>query len=615
MTYEFFCSFKSLIIRWPRHLLMAGGLCLLVACGGGGGGGDSPSSATASPTAAPAVTFTQVNSSATVYSGNRIQMTPSYNYGSGVITWVDGNGQAQTRQVVNPGTPVDDYPTATTTYTLTVKYQDPSTVRPNELTTTRTITVTITPIDLAPPTLGLVATPAGPVASGTSVAVTPSISFDSSKINITSSTLTNSVTNVTTAVTSGVALNQTITANTTFTLRVTYADIRVTPNVNYAALTTTTTVNLSTAPATLTPGGLMQAGRSEQIAILLPTNKVLVAGGTNNGSTPLRTAELYDPDTNTWSSTGSMVVARRGHTATLMLDGKILVTGGFDGTVETATAEIYDPATGIWTATGPMGRGRKYHTASRLIDGKILIAGGIVATNIGNARIAEIYDPLLATFTSLTTEAQWMSAPRYKHTASVLSDGKTVVLTGGFDPVVQGTTEVFTYTPAVTGVGATPASYVWTTGPVLQKARYDHAASLLPGNRKILLTGGYAQGADTFEICDFTAGSTPACTESLNRMSTARALHTSTLLPSGKILLVGGNDGSQLLKTTEVLSPVASVAATTDTWTADTTEMRVARAGHSSTLLSNGKVLISGANNQVSGITTSSTELWVAPTP
>jgi hypothetical protein len=211
MTFEIFSSLKSHIIRWPRHLLMAGGLCLLVACGGGGGGGSSPST-----TAPPTVTFTQVNSSATVYSGNRVQMTPSYNYGSGVITWTDGNGQAQTRQVVNPGTPIDDYPTATTTYTLTVRYQDPTTVRPNELSTIQTITVNITPIDLVQPTLTLTTSPSGAVAFGTTVAVTPTIAYDNSKISITSSTITNSVTNISTAATSGVAINQNVTANTVF---------------------------------------------------------------------------------------------------------------------------------------------------------------------------------------------------------------------------------------------------------------------------------------------------------------------------------------------------------------------------------------------------------------
>jgi hypothetical protein len=595
MTYEIFSSIKSHIIRWPRHLLMAGSLCLLVACGGGGGGG----SASPSTTAPPTVTFTQVNSGATVYSGNRVQMTPSFNYGSGVITWTDGNGQAQTRQVVNPGTPIDDYPTANTTYTLTVRYQDPTTVRPNELTTTKTITVSITPIDLVQPTLTLTTSPAGSVAFGTTVAVTPTITYDSTKIRIVASTVNNSVTNTNTTITSGVAINQNVTANTVFTLRVEYVDIRETPNRTFPALTTTATVTISTDPLPLTQAASLSAGRSEQISMMLGNNRVLVAGGTTNGTLPVKTAELYNPDTNTWSATGSMVVTRRGHTATLLLDGKVLVTGGFDGTVESPTAEIYDPATGIWTATGPMGRGRKYHTATRLGDGKVLIAGGIVATNVGNARIAEIYDPSLGTFTSMpiTPSSALMSAPRYKHTASVLNDGVTVVLTGGFDSAVQGTTEIFTYN------AATPTSSTWAAGPALAKSRHDHSASLLTGNRKILLTGGYGQGLDTAEICDFSLV-TPACATTTS-MSTSRASHTSTLLGNGNVLVIGGNDGSQILKTIEVFDP------TTLIWTSHAKVLQTARAGHTSTLMSNGKVLISGANNQVGGVTTATAELWI----
>lgn len=526
-------------------------------------------------------------------------MTPSFNYGSGVITWTDGNGQAQTRQVVNPGTPIDDYPTATTTYTLTVRYQDPSTVRPNELAATRTITVYITPIDLVQPTLGLSTTPTGAVAFGTTVAVTPTITYDSSKISITSSTINNSVTNTNTAVTSGVAVNQNVTANTVFTLRVEYVDIRETPNRTFPALTTTATVTISTDPLPLTQAASLTAGRSEQISMMLGNNRVLVAGGTTNGTLPVKTAELYNPDTNTWSATGSMVVTRRGHTATLLLDGKVLVTGGYDGAVESPTAEIYDPATGVWTATGPMGRGRKYHTATRLGDGKVLIAGGIVATNVGNGRIAEIYDPALGTFTSMpiTPSTALMSAPRYKHTASVLNDGVTVVLTGGFDSAVQGTTEVFTY------IAATPTSSTWAAGPALAKSRHDHSASLLTGNRKILLTGGYGQGLETAEICDFSLA-TPACATTTS-MSTSRASHTSTLLGNGNVLVIGGNDGSQILKTIEIFDP------TTLIWTSHAKVLQTARAGHSSTLMSNGKVLISGANNQVGGVTTATAELWI----
>ena len=595
MTFETLSSLKSHIIRWPRHLLMAGGLCLLVACGGGGGGGTSASQ---SLTSAPAVTFTQVNSGATVYSGNRIQLTPSYNYGSGVITWTDGNGQAQTRQVVNPGTPIDDYPTATTTYTLTVRYQDPTSVRPNELTITKNVTVTLTTIDIVTPTLSLTSSSAS-VVSGNTVTVTPSVTYNASKLRLTTCVITNSVTNVTTAAsTTCPTLTPTITANTTFTLHVEYVDIRETPNRTFPALETTTTVSISTDPLPLTQGGSLLTGRTEQIAILLPTNKVLVAGGTNNGTTPLKTAELYDPSTNTWSSTGSMAVARRGHTATLMLDGKILVTGGFDGAIESATTEIYDPATGIWTASGPMTRGRKYHTASRLGDGKILIAGGIVATNVGDGRVAEIYAPLSGTFTSmpLVPSSALMSSPRSKHTASVLSDGVTVVLAGGFDPSVQSTTEVFTYN------AATPTSSTWAVGPSLIQGRHDHAASILAGTKKILLTGGYT---NTTEICDFTTLSSPnpSCSAS-TPMSATRALHTSTTLSNGKVLIVGGTDGSALLRSIELFTPTGA------SWETYAKVLRTARAGHSSTLLSNGKVLISGADNQVLSVTTPTTELW-----
>jgi len=88
-------------------------------------------------------------------------------------------------------------------------------------------------------------------------------------------------------------------------------------------------------------------------------------------------------------------------------------------------------------------------------------------------------------------------------------------------------------------------------------------------------------------------------------MSTSRASHTSTLLGNGNVLVIGGNDGSQILKTIEIFDP------TTLIWTSHAKVLQTARAGHSSTLMSNGKVLISGANNQVGGVTTATAELWI----
>jgi len=137
----------------------------------------------------------------------------------------------------------------------------------------------------------------------------------------------------------------------------------------------------------------------------------------------------------------------------------------------------------------------------------------------------------------------------------------------------------------------------------LAQGRHDHAVSTLAGTKKLLITGGYT---NTAEICDFTTLSSPApsCAATSSPMESIRALHTSTTLPNGKVLIIGGSDGSQLLRTIELFTPTGS------SWETYAKVLRTARAGHSSTLLSNGKVLISGADNQVSGVTTPTTELW-----
>ena len=128
---------------------------------------------------------------------------------------------------------------------------------------------------------------------------------------------------------------------------------------------------------TWTPTGDLNTGRNQHSATLLTNGQVLVVGS----EVGIPDTELYDPDTGTWTVTGMLHTRRSwGHTATLLPDGKVLVTGGYLGVPNylfLASAELYDPTTGIWTTTGSMKKGRQAHTATLLPNSQVLVAGGV----------------------------------------------------------------------------------------------------------------------------------------------------------------------------------------------------------------------------------------------
>jgi hypothetical protein len=139
----------------------------------------------------------------------------------------------------------------------------------------------------------------------------------------------------------------------------------------------------------------MTRRRASHTATLLSNGKALVSGGYNGGLI-LASSELYDPVTGTWSATGSMATARMFFTATLLLGGKVLVAGGFGmNSSILASAELYDPIAGIWSTTGSLATARFTHTASLLANGKVLIAGGFAfRPHDAVLASADLYDPV-----------------------------------------------------------------------------------------------------------------------------------------------------------------------------------------------------------------------------
>ena len=339
---------------------------------------------------------------------------------------------------------------------------------------------------------------------------------------------------------------------------------------------------LAATPGAWSPTGALVVARSRHTATLLPDGRVLVAGGQTvdlGNITTTATAEFYEPVTGTWSPTGSMTTPRSRHTATLLLDGKVLVAGGRNNNLATATAELFDPSTGTWTPTGMMNIPRDFHSATLLADGRVLVTGGI-STGDGkdNAveKTAEIYDPATGVWSSVDHMAQ----ARWGHSATALLDG-TVLVAGGTGPAFDGN-----YT--VRAEIYNPQSNRWRNVDSMTTPRGFHLATLLPDG-SVLVAGGLTlphnernvtSAAELFQ--PVTRRWTPT-----ENMSVARGAgpYGGSLLQDGRFLAAGGRT-----MTAEIYDPGSG------TWSM-TGSMAVSRSSHTVTLLANGTVLVAGGEN------------------
>jgi hypothetical protein len=286
--------------------------------------------------------------------------------------------------------------------------------------------------------------------------------------------------------------------------------------------------------------------RSSHQATLLRDGRVLVSGGAS-GSAAVASAEIYDPTADVWAATGSSRSPRFDHTATLLADGRVLVAGGVSSGYNcssNASSEIFDPTGGTWavgpSAPVPFGTG---HNSIPLNNGRILVSGG--GNRCGTVfRSAALFDPTTATWTRIGD----MTVPREFHSSALLPDGRVLVAGGvGQNSLYQSIANAEIYDPTT---GA------WSAMPNMTTARstacngyMESYLATLPNGRVLAAAGDRSVAPSgclnsqthsisaQAEVFDLVSGTWAAGAP----LGTSRALTTLTPLLDGRVLVTSSS--------------------------------------------------------------------------
>ncbi len=385
---------------------------------------------------------------------------------------------------------------------------------------------------------------------------------------------------------------------------------------------------------TWTAGPPLPQPLSYQAAARLLDGRVLVVGGKTSNSVPTSLAQMYDPASNSWVPAQTVPNTAPGARLTPQPSGgAVLLVGGGGGTPQTR-AYLFDAASLTWTAINtPAPTARVYFSTAQQANGRIALIGGLLSGGLSTT-VVEEFNPAnntWATLPGVPGQAVYGAAvvvepsARIAHVGGIQQDNIYIGTTRVLDLNVPTATNLNNaphahsnhtatlLTPSglilvvggtAAGIATTAVDYLnpttgtWAVAPSLGQARFDHTATLTPGN-KVVVIGGRV-GSNPVAATEIFSGSFWSAGAPL---AVARWSHTATLLDDGRILVAGGcvASGASLVKTSRVsiYNPVVN------TWS-NAASLRTERCGHTATLLPSKKILFAGGD----GAATTTAEVY-----